>query len=130
MTVVADSAVWIAFLRSGARGAAAALDSLLANQSVAVCGPVVAEILAGADRRDRLHLRSLFGGLPWAAIDRSSWARVGDVAAELRERGETVPLTDLEIAVAAEGADARLWSWDTDFDRIERVMTGLRRFNP
>lgn len=130
MTIVADTSVWITFLRLGARGAAAPLDSLLAGQSVAVCGPVVAEILAGADRRSRHQLRSLFSGLPWAEIERSSWGRVGDVAAELRERGDSVPLTDIEIAVAAESVDARLWSWDTDFDRVARVMTGLRRFNP
>ena len=130
MTIVADTSVWIAFLRMGARGAAASLDSLLANQSVAVCGPVVAEILAGASPRDRSQLRLLFGGLPWAEIDRSAWGRVGDVAAELRERGETVPLTDIEIAVAAEAMDARLWSWDTDFARVARVMKGLRLFNP
>lgn len=130
MKVVADTSVWVAFLRSGARGAAAHLDQLLAQQSVAVCGPVVAEILAGASSRDRLELRSLFAGLPWAEIDRSSWARVGDVAAELRERGDTVPLTDIEIAVSAEVADARLWSWDKDFDRVARVMTGLQLFTP
>jgi predicted nucleic acid-binding protein len=90
----------------------------------------VAEILAGADRHNRHQLGALFAGLPWAEIDRHAWVRVGDVAAELRERGETVALTDIEIAVAAEGADARLWTWVTDFDRVGRVMTGLRRFTP
>lgn len=130
MTVVADTSVWITFLRTGTAGPAAHLDSLLANRSVAVCGPVVAEVLAGADRRNRLQLGALFAGLLWAEIDRTAWARVGDIAAELRGRGDTVPLTDVEIAVAAEGANARLWSWDKDFDRVERVMTGLRRFTP
>ena len=88
MTVVADTSVWVAFLRT------------------------------------------LFAGLTWADIDRSAWNRVGDVAAELRALGDTVPLTDIEIAVAAESADARLWSWNSDFDRLARVMPGLRRFSP
>ena len=130
MIVVADTSVWIAFLRTGVRGRAASLDPLLASHSVVVCGPVVAEILAAASPRDRPQLRLLFSGLPWAEIDRSAWGRVGDVAAELRERGDTLPLTDIEIAVTAEAVDARLWSWDKDFGRVARVMTGLRLFEP
>lgn len=52
------------------------------------------------------------------------------MAAELRERGETVALTDVEIAVAAEHADAALWSNATDFERLQRVMEELARFVP
>ncbi|MBV8527723.1 MAG: PIN domain-containing protein [Candidatus Dormibacteraeota bacterium] len=130
MTVVADTSVWITFLRTGARGDAARLDALLSQQAVVVCGPVLAEILAGAGSQDRVRLQLLFAGLPWADIDRTAWGRVGDVAAELRERGETVPLTDIAIAVATEGADAQLWSWDGDFDRVAGVMPSLRRFRP
>jgi predicted nucleic acid-binding protein len=44
------------------------------------------------------------------------------VLAELRDRGLHVPLTDVEIAVAAEAANASLWTRDSDFQRIADVL--------
>lgn len=130
MTVLADTSVWVDYLRNGPEGRAEALDGLLAERDVVVCGPVVAELLAGTAPRHREELRRLFDGLPWADLDRPQWHRVGEVAAVLRGRGETVALTDVEIAVAAEQAGAALWSDDTDFERIEGVMDALDRFVP
>jgi len=92
-----------------------------------VCGPVVAELLAGvvATRRDELW--QLLAGLPWADLGRPEWRRVGDVAGAMRRSGTTVALTDVEIAVAAVTAGAELWSRDSDFDRIAGVLPELRR---
>jgi len=44
------------------------------------------------------------------------------VAAELRRTGVSVPLTDVEIAVAAVEVEARLWTSDTEFDRVRTVL--------
>ncbi len=130
MTVLPDTSVWVSYLRTGAQGPAAALDGLLAAQEVVICGPVVAEILAGARAPRRAELGALLSSLPWAELGHAQWHRVGDLAAQLRERGETVPLTDLEIAVAAESCGARLWSWDGDFDRVAGAMSQLLRYAP
>jgi predicted nucleic acid-binding protein len=43
----------------------------------------------------------------------------------LRGKGETLPLTDLAIAVAAARAGHVLWSFDSDFERIHPVVDGL-----
>ncbi|HUF83702.1 MAG TPA: PIN domain-containing protein [Acidimicrobiia bacterium] len=130
MTVLADTSVWVDYLRNGPEGGAGALDGFLAGRDVVVCGPVVAELLAGTAPRHRDELWRLFAGVPWADLERPQWHRVGEVAALLRGRGETVALTDIEIAVAAEHAGAALWSDDTDFERIEGVMDSLERFAP
>lgn len=130
MIVLADTSVWVDYLRQGPGGRAAALDRLLADREVVVCGPVVAELLAGTASRQRDDLGRVFAGLPWADLDRAQWHRVGQVAAELRQRGETVALTDVEIAVAAEHAGAALWSDDTDFERVQGVLGELERFIP
>lgn len=130
MSVLADTSIWIDYLREGASGRAAPLDALLEANEVVVCGPVVAEILAGATKDDRERLGRLFSALPWAPIDRGTWLQVGEVAARLRDRGETVPLTDIQIAVAAASGDAQLWARDTDFDRIEAVLPELGRYSP
>jgi predicted nucleic acid-binding protein len=39
-----------------------------------------------------------------------------------------VPLTDLVIAVAAARSGHVLWSFDSDFERIERVSGGLKLY--
>lgn len=130
MSVLPDTSVWVSFLRDGSRGRAAALDALLAGQEVVACGPVVAEILAGARAGQRAELWALFSQLPWADLGRREWQQVGELAARLRERGGAVPLTDLEIGVAAVTEGAQLWSWDGDFDRVGTVLPELRRFQP
>ena len=130
MTVLADTSVWVDYLRDGVTGPGGGLDGLLASGEVVVCGPVVAELLAGvaAGRRDELW--QLLSGLPWADLGRVEWRRVGDLAASLRSSGTSVALTDIEIAVAAVTAGASLWSRDADFDRIGVALAELTRFAP
>ena len=120
-----DTSVWVAYLRPGSPALTEALHDYVERGEVLMCGPVLAEILAGARPDDREMLSGVLGALPWADLDRTSWASVGALAADLRARGETLPLTDLEIAVAAHSADAMLWTRDRDFERIAAVLPGL-----
>lgn len=81
----------------------------------------------GAGRGEELW--TLLSGLAWADLGPDGWRRVGEVAAALRARGASVPLTDSEIAVAAAASGARLWSRDSDFARIGAVLPELERFS-
>lgn len=130
MTVLADTSIWVDYLRRGRRSEARRLDELLVAGEVVVCGPVVAEILAGAKTPDRSTLWVLFAGLPWANLGPVQWQSVGDAAGRLRERGETTALTDIEIAVAAIDSSSQLWTGDADFLRIRGVLPALRLFQP
>lgn len=122
--------MWVDYLRAGASESGAALDRLLERGEVVMCGPVAAELLAGAAGGVRERLASLLLGLPWADLDRSGWVEVGRVAAGLRAEGRTVALIDIEIAVAAVAAGAALWSFDTDFERIAGTLAALSRYAP
>lgn len=126
MRVLADTSVWVDYLRHGADGPAGDLDGYLASGSVVLCGPVAAELLAGVADSGRDELWQLLAGLSWAELGREEWRRVGDVAAAVRRAGTTVALADIEIAVAAAAADAVLWSPDSDFARVEAVLPSLR----
>lgn len=95
-----------------------------------MCGPVAAELLAGTSARDRESLAATLLGLGWIDIGRSEWVAVGRLAAALRDVGATVPLTDLEIAVAAMSAGAKLLTRDSDFDRIVAVDSRLVLADP
>jgi predicted nucleic acid-binding protein len=130
VSVVADTSVWVSYLRIGADGPAAALDGLLAGGQVLMCGPVAAELLAGTPSHRRPELWTLLAGLGWADLRREHWHEIGETAARLRELGQTVPLTDVAIAVAASASNSKLWTDDSDFDRIEQVLTRLDRYTP
>jgi predicted nucleic acid-binding protein len=125
VTVLPDTSVWVDYLRRGASGPAGELERHLEEGSVLVCGPVLAELLAGAppERRDELWLA--LGSLPWAELDHAAWRQVGELANDLRRAGVSVPLTDLVIAVAAERSQATLWTRDRDFERIRPVLPAL-----
>jgi predicted nucleic acid-binding protein len=123
--VLPDTSIWVDYLRAGTAGPAAALDDLLARGSAVVCGPVLAELLAGTPAEQRDALWHALEALPWAELDRSAWRRIGELAHELRASGESVPLTDLMIAVAAVGAGASVWTRDEDFGRIESALAEL-----
>jgi len=125
MRLLPDTSIWVDYLRTGRHGSAGELDDLLAEDSVFICGPVAAELLAGAgeDRRDDLWIA--LGGLPWAELDHEAFREVGHVANDLRRRGDMVPLTDVMIAVAAARSDLSLWTRDGDFERIQGVLPAL-----
>ena len=127
MIVLPDTSVWVRYLRRGtATTVGVALDSFLEERSVVVCGPVLAELLAGTPEDRQAQLWSLLSVLPWARLEAEEWHLVGETVARLRAAGETVGLTDISIAVAAAAAGATLWTLDDDFTRVGKVLPTLR----
>lgn len=124
--VLPDTSVWVAFLRHGSPELSDELARLLDRGEALACGPVLAELLAGARPNDRAALLASLAALPWADLGRREWHSVGLAAAELRATGQVLPLTDIEIAVAAHTADAVLWTADRDFQRVTQVIEGLQ----
>lgn len=120
-----DTSIWIAYLRPGGEDMTRELDAALERREVLTCGPVVAELVAGARPSDRAPLLASLAGLPWAELDQKAWQSVGLLAAELRDRGQAIPLTELEIAVAAHSKGAALWTADRHFERLAPMLDGL-----
>jgi predicted nucleic acid-binding protein len=123
--VLPDTSVWVEFSRRGARGRSATLAELLGAGEVATCGPVAAELLVGARGEVADRMWTTLSSLPWAQLDQAAWHEVGAAAGRLRRSGQTLALTDLAIAVAAQRAGFALWSFDSDFERITAVLEGL-----
>jgi predicted nucleic acid-binding protein len=126
--VLPDTSVWVDFSRRGGRGRAAAMRGLLDAGEVATCGPVAAELLAGAAGEVAERMGEMLSSLPWAELGPAAWHEVGATANRLRRTGETLPLTDLAIAVAASRAGHVVWSFDFDFERIQPALDGLELY--
>jgi predicted nucleic acid-binding protein len=128
--VLPDTSVWIPYFRNASGADGDHLEALIRAGEAAICGPVLAELLGGADERQRSAIANTAGSLPWAELDHASWRAVGTFARRLRQSGQTLPLTDLTIAVAASRAGYALWSLDSDFERIAPVLDGLELYRP
>jgi predicted nucleic acid-binding protein len=126
--VLPDTSVWVEFSRRGRRGAAAPMRALLDGGEVATCGPVAAELLAGADGEVAERLWDTLSALPWVQLSATGWREVGQLASSLRRSGRTLPLTDLTIAVAAARGGHALWSLDADFERIAPSLDTLELY--
>lgn len=128
--ILPDTSVWVDFSRRGAQGKAAAMRDLLDAGDVVTCGPVVAELLAGADGVVAERMWEMLSSLRWAELDAAGWRQVGLTAHSLRAAGTALPLTDLTIAVATARAGHSLWSFDGDFERIAPALEGLELYDP
>jgi predicted nucleic acid-binding protein len=128
--VLPDTSVWVDFSRRAEAGAAAALRQLLDGGEVVTCGPVSAELLAGAEGEVAERMWETLSSLPWAQLGQAGWGEVGALARRLRRRGQALPLTDLAIAVAAARGGHALWSLDSDFERIAPALDGLELYRP
>ncbi len=126
--VLPDTSVWIPYFRSGGGAEGDRLELLIEGGEAAICGPVLAELLGGAGETQRTAIVETVGGLSWADLDHASWQEIGAVARRLRQAGQTLPLTDLAIAVAAARAGCALWSLDSDFERIAPALDGLELY--
>ncbi len=127
MRVLPDTSIWIDYFR-GIEPAASELGRLLADEPPSICGPVLAELVAGTPAAQREDVWLALASLPFVDLGRDAWTASGELAHELRRRGTSVPLLDLLIAVAAMRAGAALWTRDADFERIAEAAPELELY--
>jgi len=122
-----DTSFLMDLLREGAggrEGPAHALLEGLADEELVVSVHVACELFAGAEMsrkptRERERVAALLGALQVVYPTDRFAARYGQVLAELRRRGETVPTMDLLIGTAALVDDSPLVTRNArDFERL------------
>ena len=117
--VVIDTSVWVAFLRGGRSPEAAAVEELVRSARAVTCGIVLAELLAGvksAEQRERLS--DALTGLDYVEMREQTWRRAGDLAAGLRDKGRTLPMSDLIVAALALENNLSVFTRDDHFQHI------------
>ena len=120
--LLVDSSVWIDFFR-GAPEVVRRVDAALDQDRVAVCGPIVAEVLSGTrTRADFARVNSAFEGLSLLPDPIDAWPRVGEARLALARRGTQAALVDVLIALTAAEANHGLLTRDADFRRIAAVV--------
>lgn len=99
------------------------LRDAIAADRVAVCGPVVCEVLRGASHADKKRIGRAFEGQLHLAQDDSDWLDVGRVLGELQREGLQPPIMDVLIAVIASRHTATVWHFgDSHFGSIAKHL--------
>jgi predicted nucleic acid-binding protein len=124
LRLLPDTSIWIEFFRGGT-DATEELDELIERETVFLCGPILAELLAGIPPERRAAVSLALGSLRFVDLEKADWRLAGEVAYELDRRGRSVPLMDVVIAIACRRAEARLWTRDRDFDRVREAVPEL-----
>jgi predicted nucleic acid-binding protein len=125
--IVVDTSVWIG-VRSDAP-LAAALDSLIDADEVALALPVRLELWAGTARKDRRALSRALSALAQLVPTDETWRQMADAIARAADAGERFAFVDMMIGVLASDSGALVWSLDSDFERMERLGL-VSRYDP
>ena len=117
--IVADTSVWIPFLKDPESAEKRAIDALIDQRRIALVGVVLAELLQGCrSPKEADALLSNLAGLRFLADSFTTWKRAGELAASLRRKGTTLPLSDLVIAALALEHGCHVYTLDPHFQRI------------
>lgn len=123
--IVADSSILVGFLRKPT----AAHRRIMETQPIAICGCVVAELLAGARGDEERHrISEALGGFTYLATSEAVWPALGDNLRQLRAKGLVLPFQDVLIATTAIQHSFPVWTHDAHFRTMRSVLTILEIF--
>ena len=92
------------------------------RQEVFVAGPVAYELLQGTRTPQEFeNIRLKLEDIPHLVTSGTTWVEAAGMAAGLRRRGLTLPMTDILLATLARAHGCRIWSLDPHFTSIPGV---------
>jgi predicted nucleic acid-binding protein len=121
--ILVDTSCWIEFFRpTGSRKIRDEIRYWLAADQVALCGPVLAEILRGARKAEAEKIKRTFSALHYLETLDSDWKTVSEKAEALSEKGHRVPLSDILITVIAARTGVTVAHNDKHFRAIQKLL--------
>ena len=116
--VLVDTSAWISALRGTDEPIKVAVDELLNLDQALFCGVVEMELLYGMRPKERKLLLPLFEALPYVEIDREDWKVAGNMLADMRSRGTTIPASDALIACLCLRHGLEILTTDRHFEKV------------
>ena len=98
------------------------MQEWLAADSIAVCGPVRAEVLRGARRTEASRIADALAALVHLDTIERDWTAVEEAARSMADVGRNLPLLDLLIAAIACRHDVILAHRDAHFRAMESAL--------
>jgi hypothetical protein len=121
--ILPDTCAWIDYFRPGVAPLGQALERALSAKIIYVCGPVLYELFQGAkSEKERTLLTSAFGALPYLEMNEALWIKAGQLSADMRKEGKTIPFSDILIAALAIEHNLAVLTIDEHFRNIPRLV--------
>lgn len=121
--IIADTNIWIDFIRKPNSDAANVVRDLLGKDQLALVGVVLAEVLRGLRGR-REKFQDLLDAVPFLEMSKRTWVAASRIAQQLDSDGSPIPMGDAFIAAVALEGDHEVFTHDKHFDRVP----GLRLY--
>ena len=122
--VIVDTSIWISFFNGKGPGVDE-LVTLIEAERVVTTGIILAELLQGVrNQGEATRVSELLSALESYEMTNALWIKAGNLSANLRRKGATLPLSDIAIATLAIHNNAEVLTIDKHFDKIP----GLRLF--
>lgn len=119
-----DTSAWIlAFSNRPPAPLKQTLGQALEEDRVQTCGVIVAELLQGCrTQKEQGVIRDHFASLHYLSWPEPSWVALGEMSAELRRHGLTIPIMDLMITWLAINQGSIVLHRDKHFDLMARHL--------
>jgi predicted nucleic acid-binding protein len=114
--------VWIAYFKNRDAALTAMLDSFLLQDRVCINGVILAELIQGIrNSAEKKELADLMSALHALEIPMADWRLAGEISSELRQKGITLPLTDIGIAANAIRNKVKVLTYDAHYSHFEHL---------
>jgi predicted nucleic acid-binding protein len=121
--ILVDTSVWIDFFRTPDSPYSLFLDFLLEEKRVCTTHLIKAEVVPGAKTVKRYwELMDYFDHLPQVEDPPSMWDDIMRVQFRLKRVGHSASIPDLMIAVIAHNNERTIFTKDSDFKFIQKVL--------
>lgn len=121
-SVLPDTCAWIDFFRGRPTRQAELVEAAIVQGSVTTCGVVIYELLQGIKNTEEAdRVLQAFQGIPFKEMSSHLWIKSGQLSAQLRTNGQTIPMSDLIIATLAREHDCSLVTVDRHFANIPGI---------
>ncbi|MBI1909736.1 MAG: PIN domain nuclease [Deltaproteobacteria bacterium] len=119
--ILIDSSSWIHFLNQSDLITAEIISELLQADQVVTCGPVITEVLSGAERNTEYKvLKEHFSVLPFLSLEKEDFFEAALLRGYLRKKGVEAKTVDSLIAQLSMRTKMPLFHHDSDFNHIAR----------
>jgi len=120
--VLLDTSVWIEFMR-GREPVCSQVRAMLDNDTVVCTGIILAELLQGVkSSNESKFIKNFPDVFEFPPETTARWLSSGELAAAMRAKGVTVPLSDCFIAITAVDTKSELITADRHFEEISHFI--------
>lgn len=119
--ILVDTCIWVEYFRTKSK-ISEELKSLIRKDLVLTTGVVILELLQGIKNpKSKELIKDTLLALPLLEATIDSWILAGEIGSTLRQKGITIPATDLLVAAVAKNNSCSIFTTDSHF----KVIPGL-----